>query len=88
MLDKPSDVKGLVDGNAVVHERKRSAEKGVVDVCFIMNFFLRNKLCRIFRRTKKGTTTTYINNRATMMPALVGYTRASLGIFKQSLLSR
>ena len=70
MVDKPSDVKGLVDGNAVVHERKRSAEKGVVDVCFkIMNFFLRNKLCRRFRRTKKGTTTTYINNRATMMPA-------------------
>ena len=34
-----------------------------------MNFFLRNKLCRRFRRTKKGTTTTYINNRATMMPA-------------------
>ena len=70
MVDKPSDVKGLVDGNAVVHERKRSAEKGVVDVCFVMNFFLRNKLCRRFRRTKKGTTTTYnINNRATMMPA-------------------
>ena len=89
MVDKPSDAKGLVDGNAVVHERKRSAEKGVVDVCFkIMNFFLRNKLCRRLRRTKKGTTTTYINNRATMMPALVGYTRASLGIFKQSLLSR